>query len=104
MQIQFNTDNQIDGPSLEAQAHEIVESVLGRFSGRITRLEVHLQDENADKGGADDIRCAMEARPDGLRPIAATHNDASADAAVRGAARKLYRALETEFGKRDAHR
>jgi hypothetical protein len=46
----------------------------------------------------------MEARPQGLRPIAASHHDADPDAAMRGAAKKLARALDNEFGKLDARR
>jgi hypothetical protein len=106
MELQFNTDNQIDGDAaMEARAREIVEGTLGRFSSRLTRLELHLADENSPrKGGSTDIRCTLEARPEGLRPIAVTHHDADPDAAMRGAARKLSRALETEFGKLDARR
>ena len=106
MDIQFNTDNQIDGDAaMEARAREIVEGALGRFAARLTRVELHLADENSPaKGGAADIRCTMEARPEGLRPMAVTHHDADPEAAMRGAARKLARALESEFGKLDDRR
>lgn len=106
MDIQFNTDNQIDGDAaMEARAREIVEGALSRFAARLTRVELHLADENsASKGGSTDIRCALEARPEGLRPLTVTHNDADPDAAMRGAARKLVRALETEFGRLGARR
>jgi len=106
MDVQFNTDNQIDAtPAMEARANEIVESALGRFSAHLTRIELHLADENSPaKGGSADIRCTMEARPEGLRPLAVTHHDADPDAAMRGAAKKLQRALDNEFGKLDARR
>ena len=106
MDVQFNTDNQIEATeALEARANEIVEAALGRFSGHLTRIELHLADENSpQKGGSNDIRCTMEARPEGLRPLAATHHDADPDAAMRGAAKKLQRALDSEFGKLDARR
>jgi hypothetical protein len=106
MELQFNTDNQIDGDAtMEARAREIVETTLSRFASRLTRLELHLADENSpSKGGSADIRCTLEARPEGLRPIAVTHHDADPDAAMRGAARKLSRALDSEFGKLDARR
>ena len=106
MDLQFNTDNQIDGDAtLEARAREIVDNALSRFAARLTRVELHLADENSpSKGGSAHIRCALEARPEGLRPLAVTHFDADPDAAMRGAAKKLVRALETEFGKLDARR
>ncbi len=106
MQFQFNTSNQVAGSAgMEARAREIVDGALGRFAPRLTRVELHLDDENSPaKGGSADIRCSMEARPQGLRPLAATHHDADPDAAMRGAAKKLARALDTEFGRLDARR
>lgn len=106
MDIQFNTANQIPaGEALEAAAREEVGRALGRFAGRLTRVEVHLSDQNsAAKGGADDIRCAMEARPEGMRPLAVTHDAADPAQALRGAAQKLARLLETEFGRLDGRR
>ncbi len=106
MELLFNTDNQIDATeAMEARANEIVDSALGRFEHHLTRIELHLADENSpQKGGSADIRCTMEARPEGLRPLTATHHDANPDAAMRGAAKKLQRALDNEFGKLDARR
>ena len=106
MEILFNTDNELDATEeLEARARELVMQSLGRFEDRLTRVELHLADENsAQKGGPLDIRCSMEARPRGTRPVAVTHNGADTTEALRGAAHKLARALETEFGKRDAKR
>jgi hypothetical protein len=84
---------------------EIVDGALSRFAARLTRVELHLADENSPaKGGSADIRCTLEARPEGLRPLAVTHHDADPDAAMRGAAKKLARALDSEFGKLDARR
>lgn len=106
MDLQFNTDNQIDGDAaMQARAQEIVDGALSRFAARLTRVEVHLADENSPaKGGSADIRCTLEARPEGLRPLAVTHHDADPDAAMRGAARKMVRALDSEFGKLDDRR
>jgi hypothetical protein len=106
MDLQFNTDNQIDGTGdMEARAREIVDGALSRFAGRLTRVELHLADETSPaKGGSADIRCTMEARPEGLKPMAVTHHDADPDAAMRGAAKKLVRALDSEFGKLDKRR
>jgi hypothetical protein len=60
---------------------------------------VHLSDVNGAKGGADDIHCTVEARPEGMQPQTVTHNDANVDAALRGASKKLRALLDSEFGK-----
>ena len=101
MQIQLNTDRNIEGhEALATRVSEEVESALKRFSDRITRVEVHLSDENSDKkGGNDDIRCVMEARLEGRQPVAVTHHAATLDQAVDGAADKLASLIESTLGR-----
>jgi hypothetical protein len=66
MKIQLNTDAHIDGnEALAAQVGAMVEQALDRFSEHITRVEVHLADENAGKSGRKDQRCRLEARLEG---------------------------------------
>ncbi len=96
MHIQINTDANIEGPEeLAIHVKDVVKSTLGRYSDRITRVEVHLSDQNSDKSGQDDKRCMMEARLEGRRPTAVTHEAANLDDAVDGAADKLQRSLES---------
>jgi ribosome-associated translation inhibitor RaiA len=96
MQIQVNTDHNIAGhEALAAHVNGIVEAALSRFSNQITRVEVHLSDENADKSGQRDKRCMMEARIEHRGPIAVTEHAATVDLAARGAADKLSRLLES---------
>lgn len=105
MQIKINTDRNIHGDErLKEAVRALVEQGLGHLLARLTRVEVHLQDVNAQKGGSDDIRCMIEARPQGLDPFAATHHDADVEAAARGAVRRLRSLLESEFGKLDRKR
>ena len=100
MQIQINTDHNIDGrEALAAQVSGTVESALSRFSDHITRVEVHLSDENSAKKGHNDKRCMMEARLEGRQPIAVTHEAPELDQAVAGAADKLARSIENTLGK-----
>jgi ribosome-associated translation inhibitor RaiA len=101
MQIQINTDRNIEGrEALAAQASGVVENPQSRISDRITRVEVHLSDENSDKkGGNDNMRCMMEARLEGRQPIAVTHQAATLDQAVHGAADKLTRLIESTLGR-----
>lgn len=103
MLIQVNTDNHIEGNSeLAADVEAVVASTLAHFADRVTRVEVHLSDENGHKGGDRDKRCAMEARVEGLQPIAVTHQAGTTDEAVDGAAEKLKHALETHLGRLNA--
>lgn len=100
MQIQVNTDASIEGrAALITQVSEVVESTLSRVSDRITRVEVHLSDENGQKGGQDDKRCMMEARMEGRQPIAVTHQAASLSQAVDGAVDKLSRLIESNLDR-----
>lgn len=48
MQIQVNTDDNIEGhDTLTAQVEAEILDSLSRFAAQITRVEVHLSDENA---------------------------------------------------------
>lgn len=100
MQVQFNTDNQIEGSEAMAQRVEaMLHDRMGRFEDRITRVEVHVADANAQKSGPADKRCTMEARPAGLKPVAVTHEAGDIVQAVDGAADKLVSAIDRTFGK-----
>ncbi len=100
MQIQVNTDNHVHGSeNLTGRVQEMVEGAVSHFSERITRIEVHLSDENSAKGGADDKRCMLEARLGGLEPIAVTHQAESLQLAIDGAAEKLEKAIGHTVGK-----
>ena len=105
MQIQLNTDNNLAGSeNLTAQLEADVRAALDRFSGRITRVEVHLTDQNSDQKGGTDMRCMMEARVAGRQPMSVSHEAATVDLAIDGATDKLTHALDTIFGKLDANR
>ncbi len=100
MQFQLNTDANIQGDDRLAEvAEQTVASALGHLTDRLSRIEVHLADANAAKGGSDDIRCTIEARPEGMQPQTVTHNDANVEAALRGGAKKIRSLLDSEFGK-----
>ena len=75
MQIQVNTDESIDGgEDLSARVSAEIHSRLDRFSQHITRIEVHLSDEDGDKSGGSDKRCLIEARLEGRQPEVASEN------------------------------
>lgn len=100
MQIQVNSSNQIEGGiRLNDWVTSTLQSALERYEEDLTRVEVHLSDENGEKPGPHDLRCQMEARPKGHQPISVTHKADTLDQAVDGAATKLSHALEHLFGK-----
>ncbi|MEO8802300.1 MAG: HPF/RaiA family ribosome-associated protein [Rudaea sp.] len=100
MQIQINTDHNVEGHArLIEHVRGLVETALSRYSKHITRVEVHLSDENADKTGGLDKRCMIEARFEHRQPIAVTDHASDVDAAVHGAVHKLGRLIESTLGR-----
>lgn len=100
MQIQVNTDNETNGSAaLVERVQEKVEAQLGRFAEHLTRIEVHIGDVNADKGGTDK-RCMIEARPTNAKPMAVTHEAETVKQALAGALQKATRQLDSALGRR----
>lgn len=100
MKIQFNTDKNIQGTEkLEAFVSEKINGSLERFADKITRIEVHLSDQNAVRRGKDDIQCLIEARLEGLQPVAVTGRGSSKEQSVNDAVDKMRSALATVIGK-----
>ena len=100
MQIQVNTDHNVKGSEqLELHVQSTVEASLRRFGGRITRVEIHLSDENGDRRRGDDKRCLLEARPAGLQPIVVTRVGRTIDDAVDGAVDMMEKLLDSTFAK-----
>ena len=75
---------------------------LAKFADRITRVEMHLGDMNAGKGGADK-RCVLEARMYNLAPIAVTHHAETLNLAIDGALERLDHAISRAIGKLETH-
>ncbi len=100
MQIQINTDNTIPGrDALTGEVESTVRQRLSRFEDRLTRVEVHLTDQDGARGDTDDKRCMIEARPAGQDPVSVTDQASSIDQATTGALSKLTTALERTFGR-----
>ena len=101
MTIQFNTDNKVTvSEESRAPLISLISERLSRFSQQITRVEVHLKDENGDKEGSNDKRCLIEARLAGMKPIAVTNHGNTHEQAVEGAVDKLKTSLETMLGRK----
>lgn len=99
MQVQVNS-NHIEGSArLQEWVGASVTDRLERYEEFLSRVEVHISDENGSKSGADDKRCQIEARPKGHQPLSVTHKAESLEQAVEGAAEKMRHALEHLAGK-----
>ncbi|MEH6513149.1 HPF/RaiA family ribosome-associated protein [Maribacter arcticus] len=100
MKIQFNTDKNIEGTEMfETFVSEKIRGGLKHFIDKITRIEVHLSDQNADKGGIDDIQCKIEARVEGMQPVIVVGKSGSKENALDDAVDKMKATLGTIIGK-----
>jgi len=100
MQVQFNSDSSVMGTAeVAGRIERQVRDRLARFSERLTRIEIHVRDENGPKHGSNDKACTIEARPRGARAIGVTEHAPKVDDAARKAATTLARRLDRHFGK-----
>lgn len=101
MQVQIHTDNHIEGT--EAMGNWVSSSVkaaLERFSGQITRVEVHFSDENGGKKtNPENKQCLLEARLEGHQPLAVKHLAPTLNQALDGASEKLLRLIDSTLGR-----
>jgi ribosome-associated translation inhibitor RaiA len=102
--IQINTDNNLSiHERFGAKLDDLLSEELSRFSEHITRLEVHLSDENGSKDGQNDKKCMIEARLEGRQPIAVTANAHTHEQSVNVAIDKLKASLDTILGRLKNH-
>jgi len=104
MTIQFNTDNNLTiHENFRAKLNDLLQDEFERFGDYITRMEVHLSDENGGKKAQNDKKCVLEARLAGKSPIAVTDHGDSMEQAVNGAIDKLKKSLDTIIGRMKDH-
>lgn len=104
MEILFNTDNNVEGKqALEDYMSEIIQSGLSRFENHITRIEVHVSDENGNKKGPNDKRCLIECRLKGLEPAVVTSQEDNIRKAVVSSLDKMKAKLTTITSKLKEH-
>lgn len=104
MTIQFNTDKNISGSDrLTSPLIVLLTEGLCKYSSQITRLEVHLTDENGRKEAVNDKRCMTEARLEGRQPIAVIHHADNHEQAIAGAIEKLNTMLNSTLGRLKTH-
>lgn len=104
MTIQINTDKNLSvHEAFATKLDDLLAEELSRFSEHITRLEVHLSDENGGKDGQNDKRCVIEARLEGRQPIAVTAHADTHEHSVAEAIDKLKNSLDTILGRLRNH-
>jgi ribosome-associated translation inhibitor RaiA len=95
MTIILNTDKNISGNErLETYVNSVIAEELSRFEEHITRIEVHLSDENGAKEGSKDKRCMLEARLKNKQPIAVTSHGDTLEKSLTDAIGKLKTSLD----------
>jgi ribosomal subunit interface protein len=103
MQIQIFAQG-IDLPDpLREYVERSLTDVLKHHAERLTRIEVHLKDQNGSSKNGVDKRCLLEARPRGMDPLAVDHEAAEFREAVHQAVQKLDRALQHRFDRKKTH-
>jgi ribosomal subunit interface protein len=104
MNIQINTDHNIEGN--ERLGHYLQTKItedLNRFEQHLTRIEVHLADENGEKKGKNEKRCLLEARLEGMDPVAVSALGDTVEDAVNHAIQKMKAKLTTITEKIKSH-
>ncbi len=98
MLVQVNFGDVEHSEAIKSWVEERVQKQLGHLAERLTRVEVHLRDDNSTaKRSADDKRCVMEARIAGRRPLAVDHTGRDLYKVIDEAAGKLSRAVKTDI-------
>ncbi len=101
MHIQINSDSNTEcNADLEDRFRATISEGLDRFSDQLTRVEVHLSDQDGEnKHSKSDKRCLLEGRIAGLQPISVSDSADTMERAVDGAIRKLISVLDNTLGR-----
>ena len=104
MLVQIHTDKNIEGGSRFAEYFTTeIKSELARFDEIVTRVEVHITDENGNKSTPNDKKCVIEAKVEKKQPIAVTAHADSPEKAFFEALEKIQRVLDTTVEKIKEH-
>ena len=80
-----------------------IKNELARFDEIVTRIEVHVSDENGNKSTPNDKKCVIEVRVEKKQPIAVTATADSPEKAFYEALEKMQRVLDTTLDKIKEH-
>ena len=100
MQINVNTDRTIEKhQGLDEHVETVVQGSIGRFAEQVTRVDVHLSNENKEKHADGGNYCMMEARVSGYQPIVVHEHSVDLHQSIKNAGGKLARALDSALGR-----
>lgn len=100
MIVQINTDKTLAADDKMQDYFTVrVKKAMQRYQSHITRVEIHLKDENGEKKGHNDITCLLEVRLKGRQPIAIDCRADTMELALNGAINKIHNAVETIMGR-----
>lgn len=100
MQINVNTDRTIENhQGLDEHVETVVRASIGRFDNQVSRVDVHLSNENKEKHADGGNGCMMEARVTGYQPLVVHAHSVNLRQSIDDAAGKLARALDSALGR-----
>jgi len=100
MKILINTDNNLKITQEISDFYKgMLAGELSRFEEQITRIEVHLSNEDANNRGENNVRCMLEARLEGMEPKAVTAHADNPEQAASEAIEKLKSSLDSTIGR-----
>ncbi|MGB0767912.1 MAG: HPF/RaiA family ribosome-associated protein [Phycisphaeraceae bacterium] len=95
MLIQVNYGDVERSDAIDEFVREKVTKELGYLADKLTRVEVHVRDDNsAGKSSHNDKRCMMEARPANRQPLVVEHTGDDLYTVIAETAGKLSRAVK----------
>lgn len=103
MKIQINAGDVQSSDAIREKITSEVEGAMKHFADRVTRVEVHLRDDNAGKAGSNDKRCTMEARIANHQPVAVDDSSDDLYQSIAESARKLGVVVQKHFDRLTEH-
>ncbi len=100
-EIKINPADLHSTEAISARVEAEVANALKHWQERITRVEVHLHDDNGPLKGGVDKRCTMEARLAKQTPVFIEHSARDMYEAITKAAGKLERAVRRHIERHD---
>ena len=105
MTVQINADNNLSvHEDYSKKLEDTISKDLSRFDEIVTRIEVHLSDENGSKDLPNDKKCLLEARLKGRQPVVVSALGNTYDQALKGATDKIKASIDTITGRLKSHK
>ena len=103
MQIQVNAGDVHSSQAIQQRVEDEVTQALESWQERVTRVEVHLHDEDGPKHSDADKRCVMEVRIAGRDPMVVEHSSDDMYGSIQQAAGKLRRLVHRAIERQRDH-